>query len=291
MRSTKLEQLWSGSDKGVLTSGDGRSFTLPPLDGLPKQAGYEKIERNNLSAPFPMIVGEFSKQQTTKSHDLEREYELRFTHGAQYRSAVWKILIREFFSAWIPENSIILDLGCGWGEFINQIPARRKYGMDMNPASAGKLDQDVTFFSQDCSAMWPMEDGHLDVVFTSNFFEHLPSKESLRETLREAFRCLKPNGRLICLGPNIKYLAGRYWDFWDHYLPLTELSLKEGLELTGFELDFVADKFLPYSMSQGFTPPLLFLKAYLKLPFIWKAVGKQFCLIARKSSSSNIEPG
>jgi SAM-dependent methyltransferase len=218
----------------------------------------------------------------TVINELEQEYATRFARTAAYRFGVWKILIHDFFSKWIPENSVILDLGCGWGEFINQVRAQRKYGMDLNPASISKVASEVTLFSQDCSSRWPLEDGHLDIVFTSNFFEHLPTKESLRRTLGEAFRCLKSNGRLICLGPNIKHLPGRYWDFWDHYLPLTELSLKEGLELVGFKIDFVAAKFLPYSMSQGFAPPLLFLQLYLRVPLLWRIVGKQFCVIARK---------
>lgn len=109
----------------------------------------------------------------TKTKELEREYAMRFARTAQYRFGAWSILIRDFFSKWIPENSVILDLGCGWGEFINQVTADRKYGMDLNPASANRLSQEVTLFSQDCSATWPIEDAHLDVVFTSNFFEHL----------------------------------------------------------------------------------------------------------------------
>jgi SAM-dependent methyltransferase len=221
------------------------------------------------------------------SHELQQAYAMRFEQTAQYRIAVWKILTATFFSRWIPESSVILDLGCGWGEFINQINAKRKYGMDLNPASPSKLAQDVTFLDQDCSAPWDIPDAYLDVVFTSNFFEHLPSKESLRRTLDQAFRCLKPDGRLICLGPNIKFLPGSYWDFWDHFLPLTELSLKEGLELAGFEIDFLTDRFLPYSMSQGFTLPLPFLRLYLRFPFLWRFAGKQFLIVARKQSSPN----
>ena len=216
------------------------------------------------------------------TQDLQQEYALRFERNAQYRVAVWSVLTREFFRRWVPADSTILDLGCGWGEFINQIVAQRKYGMDLNPASPGKLSKDVTFIYQDCSKPWDLPDAQLDVVFTSNFFEHLPDKESLRRTLDQAFRCLKPGGRLICLGPNIKFLPGSYWDFWDHYLPLTELSLSEGLQLSGFSLDYLAARFLPYSMSQGFTPPLAFLRVYLRLPFLWRFAGKQFLLVARK---------
>ncbi|HEV2046365.1 MAG TPA: hypothetical protein VGQ95_07175 [Chthoniobacterales bacterium] len=51
----------------------------------------------------------------TKTKELEREYAMRFARTAQYRFGAWSILIRDFFSKWIPENSVILDLGCGWG--------------------------------------------------------------------------------------------------------------------------------------------------------------------------------
>jgi SAM-dependent methyltransferase len=216
------------------------------------------------------------------SRELQQEYAMRFEGLAQYRVAVWKVLTGEFFSRWIPKDLAVLDLGCGWGEFISQISVARKYGMDLNPDSPRKLASEVTFLSQDCSQPWPLPDEDLDVVFTSNFFEHLPSKESLRQTLNQAFRCLKPHGRLICLGPNIKFLPGSYWDFWDHYLPLTEASLSENLKLAGFTIDVATAKFLPYSMSQGFEPPLIFLQIYLKGRFLWRFFGKQFLVVAHK---------
>jgi SAM-dependent methyltransferase len=216
------------------------------------------------------------------SHDLQLQYAMRFERTEKYRLAVWKVLTREFFSRWIRKGWVVLDLGCGWGEFINQIDAARKYGMDLNPDSARRLAPDVTFLPQDCSQPWMLPDEHLDVVFTSNFLEHLPSKQSLRQTLDQAFRCLKPNGRLICLGPNIKFLHGSYWDFWDHYLALTEASLGEVLRLTGFVIDLATGRFLPYSMSRGFAPPPVFLRLYLKCPFLWRFFGKQFLVVSRK---------
>ncbi len=216
------------------------------------------------------------------SNDLQQEYAMRFAKNATYRRAVWQILTRDFFSKWIAPDAAVLDLGCGWGEFINQVEAGQKFGMDLNPDSPGKLAPGVTFLSQDCSEPWSVPDESLDVVFTSNFFEHLPSKESLRRTLDQARRCLKPDGRLICLGPNIKDLPGKYWDFWDHYLPLTEMSLSEGMRLTGFEIERGIARFLPYSMSQGFAPPLVFLQVYLKCPWLWRFFGRQFLVIGRK---------
>jgi SAM-dependent methyltransferase len=220
------------------------------------------------------------------SYAIDEQYAMRFAQNASYRAAAWKVLTEDYFSRWIPKNSVVLDLGCGWGEFINQVDAARKYGMDLNLDAATKLAPEVVFLAQDCSQPWPLPDEALDIVFTSNFFEHLPSKEGLLLTLKQALRCLKPNGRLICMGPNIKFLHGRYWDFWDHYLPLTEASLGEGLKLAGFNLEIEKAKFLPYSMSLGFTPPLIFLKAYLKCPPLWLVFGRQFLIVARKPGAA-----
>lgn len=217
--------------------------------------------------------------------DLQREYALRFGRNAEYRRSVWEILVRVFFQRWIPVDGSVLDVGSGWGEFINQVTAQRKYAIDLNPDAGDKVARDVTLFAQDCSNTWPLRDGTLDVVFTSNFFEHLPTKDALIATLREARRCLKPGGRIICLGPNVKYLAGRYWDFWDHYLPLTERSLQEALKLAGFSVDSATARFLPYTMSQKSRPPLFLLRVYLKLPLLWPIFGRQFLLIGRKENA------
>jgi ubiquinone/menaquinone biosynthesis C-methylase UbiE len=68
--------------------------------------------------------------------------------------------------------------------------------------------------------------------------------ESFFQTLEEAFRCLKPGGKILCLGPNIKFVNGPYWDYWDHYIPITEESLAETLSLRGFDVQCKIDKFL-----------------------------------------------
>jgi SAM-dependent methyltransferase len=213
--------------------------------------------------------------------DLQRLYDLRFRGSQEYRRRVWKILTQDFFQPLIPSSSHVLDLGCGWGEFINQIDAALKYAMDLNPESRQRLAPNIHFIEQDCSAKWPLDDRSLDVVFSSNFFEHLRAKDDLYRTLGQVRRCLKPGGRLICMGPNIKYLPGRYWDFWDHYLPLTEQSLREVLEVTGFEVERCIAKFVPYQMVRRGTAPLLLIRLYLKLPWTWHFFGQQFLVIAR----------
>jgi SAM-dependent methyltransferase len=220
-------------------------------------------------------------KQTESPEDLQKIYATRFAGQAAYRTKVWQILTSEFFSRWIKPTDAVLDLGCGYGEFINNVKAGKKYAMDLNPSAKDRVGADVEMLAQDCSQPWPLPADSLDIVFTSNFFEHLPNKQLLQATLGEAFRCLKPGGRLIALGPNIKYLPGRYWDFFDHYLALTELSLEEAMTMTGYSVEAIA-KFLPYTMSQGSQPPLWTLRLFLRMPLLWKLFGHQFLVIGQK---------
>ncbi len=223
----------------------------------------------------------------SRKDTLKQRYNLRFSNIEESRDNVWKVLCSDFFQKLIPRDSCLLDLGAGWGEFINNIEAGRKLAMDLNPETGIRLVDDIDFLNQDCSKPWELKDESLDVVFTSNFLEHLPHKKSIERTFTEANRCLKENGKIICLGPNVKYLSGSYWDFWDHIIPLTERSLIELLKMKGFEIERYVPRFLPYSMSTGRTPPTVLVRAYLKLPLAWPFLGKQFLVVGRKNRSIN----
>ncbi len=214
--------------------------------------------------------------------DLERIYARRFNDHISYRNRVWRVLVRQYLSRYIRAGDTILDLGCGYGEFINHIAAGKKYAMDMNGAARGYLGGDITFFEQDCSQPWPLPPASLDVVFSSNFFEHLPSKEALARTVGQAFQCLRPGGRIIVMGPNIRFLGGAYWDFWDHHLPLSDISMTEALEIRGFHAERVIARFLPYTMVNRRPAPALLIALYLKLPALWRLAGKQFLVTAVK---------
>ena len=111
---------------------------------------------------------------------IARLYRQRFSDQArEAKSGVWAVLVREFFEQWIRPNDTVLDLGCGYGEFINEIRCGKKFALDLNPDAPGYLDPSIQFLEQDCSTPWQLESDSLDVVFTSNFFEHLPDKETL----------------------------------------------------------------------------------------------------------------
>ena len=213
---------------------------------------------------------------------LTQIYDKRFSGHENYRNQVWKILVKQFFSKWIRSTDHILDLGCGYGEFINNTKCEVRHAMDLNPKTRSLMDKEIIFHEQDCSKPWKIESNSLDLVFTSNFFEHLRNKESLDCTVGEIKKALKPEGRLIAMGPNISVLKGKYWDFWDHHVALSDQSLCELLQIHNFTIERSESKFLPFNMVRVKEHPLFLVSLYLKFPFLWKIFGKQFLIIAKK---------
>ncbi len=214
--------------------------------------------------------------------ELSKIYHRRFVRTAAYRNRVWTVLTRHFFNRWVRPEHTVLDLGCGYGEFINNIPAATKLAMDLNPDARTHLKAEVQFLHQDCSAPWPVPANSLDAVFTSNFFEHLPSKAHLSLTLRHALTCLKPGGCLVAVGPNVKFLHGEYWDFYDHHVYLTETSLGEAMEIEGYRIEIIKPRFLPFTMVSAPEYPMAFVHLYIALPWLWWVRGRQFLIVARK---------
>jgi SAM-dependent methyltransferase len=216
------------------------------------------------------------------NENLNKIYQIRFSGLEEYHNAIWKILVKDFFSKWIPKGSVVLDLGCGYGEFINNLPDCERHAMDLNPDSGKHLDKDIHFHQQDCSKPWEIAPCSLDVIFSSNFFEHLPDKDALDQTVGHAMQALKPGGSLLAIGPNIAVLKGRYWDFWDHHIALSDQALAELLEIHGLEIKRTISRFLPYNMVRVKKRPLFLVSLYLRAPFLWPIWGKQFFLAATK---------
>jgi hypothetical protein len=100
--------------------------------------------------------------------------------------------------------------------------------------------------------------------------------------LRESCRILRAGGTSIILQPNIRYVPGAYWDFFDHHTPLTDRSLVEGLLLAGLTPQTVFPRFLPYSTKSRLPKASILIRAYLRFPPAWRLLGKQALVIARK---------
>lgn len=124
---------------------------------------------------------------------LDDVYRRRFANREARREAVWDILCR-WFDQFIPDNARVLDIACGHGEFANHLPRRNRtiFAADINPDARSFLRSDVAFLPASAEAV-DLPDGSLEVVFASNFFEHLPSAEALLDVLHNVGRMLKLN--------------------------------------------------------------------------------------------------
>lgn len=215
--------------------------------------------------------------------DLEALYKFRFRESdLPEKRRIWKTLYDEFFVKRVPADGVVVDLACGYGEFINNVRARRRIGVDINPDVRRFLDPSVEFFEASATDVATLGDGVADLVFTSNFLEHLRDKDELDRVFHGVRTILKPGGRFLILGPNIKYLATEYWDFYDHYLPLSHLSLEEGLAQAGFDIVEIIPRFLPYSTRSALPKAAFLISLYLKIPLAWSIMGKQFLATASR---------
>lgn len=217
--------------------------------------------------------------------NLSALYNFRFTKTERpQRLLLWKTLCEAFFQKLVGEDQVVLDLASGYGEFSQNIRARKKIAVDLNPDAKSFLPPESEFHNCSATGMTGVEQGSVDVVFTSNFLEHMRTKDELDRVFHEVRRVLKPGGRFIAMGPNIRYVYAQYWDYYDHYLPLSHLSMEEGLVQAGFEIERIIPRFLPYSTRSPLPKAAFLVRAYLAMPVMWRILGKQFLCIARNPS-------
>lgn len=215
--------------------------------------------------------------------DLAKLYQIRFPDEKRHqKDRVWKVLCQYYFQQFIPPSSTVLEIASGYGEFIRHISATGKIAVDLNPDSAIGLPAEVDFHLGSAADLSMLEDDSIDVCFSSNFFEHLPSKEVMDQVLSEARRVLKPGGIYLAMQPNLRCEPGRYWDYYDHILPLTDMSCREAFVKAGFEITKLVSRFIPFSTDSRLPQHPLLVRAYLGLPLIWRFLGGQFVIVARK---------
>jgi SAM-dependent methyltransferase len=219
---------------------------------------------------------------------LDTLYATRFPEADRdAKDAIWRVLCPHFFQRYVKETDVVLDIGAGFGEFLRHIRCAKRIAVDIERLSGRVLPpgtEEVFAPSHQLSSHVPANS--VDVVFCSNFFEHLPDKATFLATLKEILTVLAPGGRLLALQPNIRYVGGAYWDFVDHHLPLTHVTLIEAAESLGFEVAEVIPRFLPYTTRSAIPQAPWLVRLYLMCRPAWWVMGQQTWFVARKPGGS-----
>jgi SAM-dependent methyltransferase len=213
---------------------------------------------------------------------LEDVYAQRFSDAdAAAKNAIWRE-ISAFLQRYVPEDGAVLDVACDRGDFIRNISASEKWATDLRDVSA-HLPQEIRFVQANGLEIdRHLPHDHFDVVFMSNYLEHLPGGEAVIEQLRIARTLLKPGGRVVVLQPNVRLVGSAYWDFIDHSTILTERSLVEAAELADLRTVEVIVRFLPYTTKSRLPQSPRLVRAYLRFRPAWRLLGKQTLYVGAK---------
>lgn len=216
-------------------------------------------------------------------NNLDLLYQGRFSKNEVKRKVrIWKVLCKHFFQRYVSPQDTVLDLGAGYCDFINHIQCKEKIAVDLNDDTPSLAHSDVTVHQTSSTNLSFLQNDSVDVVFTSNFLEHLRTKEEALQTFNEVHRVLKKSGLFMILQPNIRHVGFQYWDFFDHHIALTEKSLIEGLTIKQFKINRVISKFLPFTTKSKIPQHPILVQLYLKVPLLWRLMGKQSFLVAEK---------
>jgi SAM-dependent methyltransferase len=168
-------------------------------------------------------------QQAEESAQVEMQTDMRpLTRQERYRREYervkpgWKESLDiywDMIDANVHEDTVVLDIGCGHGDFLRDIYVRTEqtYGVDLD-AEALKLNTIIKHTVVGSADLLPFADNFFDVIVSAWVLEHLDHPAT---AFREIYRVLKPGGVVIFLTPNalnynvwlIRAIPNRFHDF------------------------------------------------------------------------------
>src|SRR5262245_30866940 len=88
------------------------------------------------------------------------------------REVLWATLCQSYFQQFVSQDDCVLEIGAGYGHFINNIRAARRIALDNWPGMLKFLKPGIQGVVADATDLSAIGDGTVDFAFSSNVFEH-----------------------------------------------------------------------------------------------------------------------
>lgn len=203
-------------------------------------------------------------------------HQTRFGYDAN-RDVLWKTLYDHYFSRLIRPDFHVLELGAGYGHFINHVRCAKRTAVDQFPLLLDYVQSNVVAKVGTVTDLSFVEDASVDFVFASNLFEHLTQPE-LASTLAQVRQKLKPDGSLNIVQPNYRLAYKEYFDDYTHKTVYSDVSLCDFLAVNGYRVSERYARFLPLSIKSRLPVWPWLIRLYLFSP--WKPFAKQMFIRA-----------
>jgi ubiquinone/menaquinone biosynthesis C-methylase UbiE len=200
----------------------------------------------------------------------------RFTPDPR-RRVLWQTMVDCEFQKQIPPDGTVLELGAGYGDFINSVKARRRIAVDVWPGMLQHLDTGVEGLVTSITQLDGVADNSVDYVFSSNCFEHV-SQTDLVKCLAQLRQKMKPGATITIVQPNFKYCAREYFEDYTHVSIYTDKGLSNLLAANGFKIVRCVPRFMPFTIKGSLPVHPLLIRLYLASPF--KPLAKQMLISA-----------
>lgn len=206
--------------------------------------------------------------------------DVRYTRDAA-RPGVWQAIIGDLSRrGFIDAPRCVVDLGAGYGDFVNNVEAPRRVAVDMEDCHED-LALGVEFHLGPADELGFLGDGEADVVMASNLLEHLETGQ-VEKVLAEVRRVLGAEGRFLIIQPNFRLCAKSYFDDYTHRTVFTDESLVGLLESRGFTVEYRKAGYLPFSMRSRLPKARWLVRLYLTLGS--PILGRQMLVVARRAA-------
>ncbi len=179
----------------------------------------------------------------------EEAYNLVSEHFSQTRSFLWSGLLQ--FKNYVKNKDIVLDFGCGNGRLLDVFSSKEinYFGLDISSSllkeakkrlEIKKINNSNIKFINIKSLKVPFKDEYFDSVFSIAVLHHVPSRKFRLKILKEFYRVLKPNGKVIITNWNL--WQGKYLNLIFKYAILKFLGQSQ--------MDF-SDIMIPWKNQKG----------------------------------------